>query len=253
MEYIRDKLIYDKKGYTGFITIILVAIILTIFEILFFSIVIVDGVSASTNDVVINIKKTLNKKYLKNKSYCYFLYKNKAFINLGSTDNNDEHQNHSFNNFYNNCRNYNNSDFDDLENKLSLDDDNVDIKNYNNEIFTSSLYDYFNKHPEILMGNDVLIKETKKKINLQSLYNGLELLIFFLLVMSVTSFVYNNNNNKELNKTSKFNIFTNVSLTLSFIIYFQIYFYLNITTGDNPYEFPGTSTNEIFKYYIDNY
>tara|TARA_B110000259_G_scaffold8993_2_gene9927 strand:+ start:8937 stop:9695 length:759 start_codon:yes stop_codon:yes gene_type:complete len=252
MEYIRDKLIYDKRGYSGFITIILVAIILTIFEILFFSIVIVDGVSASTNDVVVNIKKTLNKKYLSNKSYCYFLYKNKAFINLGVTDDNDEHQNHSFNNFYNNCRNYDNSDFDDLENKLNLEN-KVDTEKYNNEIFTSSLYDYFNKHPEMLMGNDVLVKETKKIINLQSLYNGLELLIIFLLVMAVTSFAYNNAGNKELKKTSKMNIFANVSLTLIFIIYFQIYFYRNITTGDNPYEFPGSSTNEIFKYYLDNY
>tara|TARA_B110000263_G_scaffold142679_1_gene123869 strand:+ start:1767 stop:2642 length:876 start_codon:yes stop_codon:yes gene_type:complete len=282
-DFIKRNLLNDRDGINGIITIILCAILLTTFEVLFFMNIGLPNIQSGLKLGLKKIKNEVDKKILGNKNYCKYLQnrlnsnsatdhsKNIISNFCNNTDINEiiekkqkafewhtaiEKTNDIYNTFYDNKNShlgkysYYFHDYDQISQFKTIENIIISIFDKtenmaNPDVITSSIYDYYRKHPEILKSSSVVKNILQNKFNEEVAMNSWELIGFlcsgFIIFTGMFKML---GNNHFINWQG---ILQNVSFTVFFIIIFQIYFYKNVSMK---YEYDGLSFDEIINYYI---
>lgn len=77
VDFFSRNIIYNKDGYNGFLTILFTAILMTLFEIVFFTNVGMNDVRHGLKAVTERAKLNIDAKLLGNENYCRYLYNSK--------------------------------------------------------------------------------------------------------------------------------------------------------------------------------
>lgn len=249
-------LITTTDKINSFISVLLVAMALTLFEILFFNIIGAPDIKKSLTNVSKNIMRSLDTKVYSNYDYCAYL----ADALLSG-----EHAYTSIDLFYKHCLSrYLKNDDNQAESIYHRIDDseyNYDGKyfyKYNRprqigvgyelkNVLMPSLYHYYRKHPEFIQGVYYLSDKIIEEYNNELLYNALELLVLITILSFITISVYNRTH-KENNLISKRNIISSCIITISCIMVFQVYFYRNVSVK---YKYEGMDTNVTLHEYLN--
>lgn len=184
-------IINDEEGYNGFITLLFTSLIMVIFKVIFFLNIGLPDVKNGIDSLKDDLKSTLDTKLLGSPDYCSFLR------NTTRT----KHSNEIYNKYCNN-------NFDDEIYKIkknskiptntndifgqisNIEDILGSITNLSGGVITSSLYDYYRKHPELIQSNNVIKNLLKDKFNTEVRRNAYELVFYIFSILSVIVITY---------------------------------------------------------------
>jgi hypothetical protein len=267
LNFFKNNILYNNDGYNGFVTILFTAILMTLFEVVFFMNIGLKDISLSLMHLKNKLKINLDSNLLGNQKYCNYLY------NTTRTKHSDEIFDKHCQNFKKkHINNENNDEINEFILKLKQSTQinsvlggaasvlyGVDIKSQveniesilksvtdisDPEILISSLYDYYRQHPEFAKGNSVIKELLKNKFNTEVNNNAWELLIFITTILITIIFMFKTAPNS--NGFSAKRVLWNFAFITSGIIAFQIYFYYNVGTQ---YEFEGNELAELIDFY----
>tara|TARA_Y100000389_G_scaffold3807_1_gene3666 strand:+ start:1888 stop:2709 length:822 start_codon:yes stop_codon:yes gene_type:complete len=266
LDFFKTHILYNNDGYNGFVALLFTAILMALFEVLFFLNVGLKDVKSGLDGLQNKIKTDLDAKLLGSDKYCNYLY------NTIRT----RHSNKIFDKYCKNkinkkTKQENENDYNELILKIKQSTQLSDIgktasvlygtdvksqvENIENilksvtsisdpELLISSLYDYYREHPEFAHSNNVIKNLLKDKLNVEVERNAWELLVFVITILLTIIFMFRMTTNKYNFSPSR--VLWNFSTVAAGIISFQIYFYFNVASQ---YEYDGSDITELIDFY----